>query len=243
MRKFILLGGTGFVGTEIAKQLTSLGIAVASISRSGTMPRFLKPHTWAKEIEWVRADNQLQISELNNEADVLICLVGSPPLPTVSTAAYIRQLHQNSHPNIQAIQQAMGTDIKQLVVLGAHLPKVIDGDRFAYAKGKRLCLEAAEAFAESRQTRGSVVLQPTAIFGTRHTANGMAINLGATMKPFSKLQGLLPTRIQKFLPEQFVSVEAVAKMTVRAALDETYAGKFSIISNQEIANTTVSRSD
>lgn len=233
-RKAVLIGGNGFVGTEVVKRLVEKEWTPLCVSRSGHKPRHLENQAWADNAKWLSASDSVAVSAGFLGAEVLVCLVGSPPLPTFSQKAYAQQLKQNSEPNLEAISRAMESSVLQLVVLGAHLPRIMDCDRFAYAKGKRLCLDAAKTFAASSETKGAAVLQPTAIYGTRHTAEGKAIKLETLMSPLSKLQGMMPDPIQRLLPEQLVSVEAVADMVVRAALDEKYRETFTLISNDDI---------
>ena len=58
----------------------------------------------------------------------------------------------------------------------------------AQADGKRDAEAAAEAFATGG--RGACVVKPTAVYGTRHTANGSPIYLAPMLAPVSYRGGV-----------------------------------------------------
>ncbi|MDB4512309.1 NAD(P)-dependent oxidoreductase [Arenicella sp.] len=232
--KVILYGGNGFVGTAIAEELVHQGVAAVCVSRTGAMPVHLKDAEWAQQVAWIRGDALKSDLNLFDGATAVVTLIGSPPVPTFSKDAYAKQLATNSEPNLAVIEATGASPVKRLVVLGAHLPKVIRTDKFAYAKGKRLCYEAAQQFAQVSEQHTAVVLQPTAIYGVRFDEDGKATNVAAAMKPIARLQSLLPSSVSRYLPETLVSVRAVANAAVNACLNLEYLGKFSEISNQQI---------
>ncbi|MBX2847375.1 MAG: NAD(P)-dependent oxidoreductase [Acidiferrobacterales bacterium] len=229
--KVVLFGGNGFVGIAIAEELVHQGITPICVSRSGAMPNHLAQSDWAEQAEWIQGDALEPDIELFNDAIAAVTLIGSPPVPTFSRAAYQRQLAINSEPNLAVIKAMQESPVERLVVLGAHLPRMLLTDKFGYAKGKRLCAEAAQAFVEKSETHSAVVLKPTAIYGTRYNSSGKAVNLGLAMKPIANLQSKLP---KKYLPETLVSVQAVAIAAVDACCNQAYQGKFTVLSNQEI---------
>lgn len=229
--KIVLFGGNGFVGTAIAEELIHQGITPVCVSRTGSMPMYLNQTEWAEEAEWIQGDALDPDPRLFNDVLAVVTLIGSPPVPTFSKLAYQKQLAMNSEPNLAVIRATAETNVKRLVVLGAHLPEMIQTDKFAYAKGKRLCEEAAQEFADKFDQHTAVVLKPTAIYGVRHNSSGRPINIGLAMKPIANLQSMLP---KKYLPETLVSVHAVANATVNACLNQSLAGQFSVITNQQI---------
>ena len=232
--KIVLFGGNGFVGTAIAEELVHQNIEVVCVSRTGSMPIYLQNVEWAQKVNWVKGDALKPDADLLNGASAVISLIGSPPVPTFSKGAYQQQLAMNSEPNLAVIEATKKSSVTRLVLLGAHLPNLVKTDKFAYAKGKRLCEEAAVEFANSLENRTAIVLKPTAIYGVRHSQSGKPINIGAVMKPIASLQTMLPNAARQYLPETIVSVKAVASAAVNACLDDEFVGKFSVISNQQI---------
>lgn len=232
--KIVLFGGNGFVGTAIAEQLIDRELSVVCVSRRGSMPIHLQDTKWAQQVEWRQGDALKPDLDLFDDALAIVTLIGSPPVPTFSNEAYAKQLTANSEPNLAVIEAAKSSSVKRLVLLSAHLPSLANTDKFAYAKGKRLCQAAARDFADSSEQHTAIVLKPTAIFGVRHSTSGKSINIGAVMKPIARLQSMLPNGVSQYLPETLVSVQAVASAAVNACLNQDLAGKFSVINNQQI---------
>lgn len=234
--KIIVFGGNGFVGTSVAKNLVGQGVNTVCVSRSGSRPAHLATDApWAVQVQWQTGDATSPDHSLLKSATAVVALIGSPPLPTFTKRAWQQQLYMNSEPSIQVINAAQQCGVPRVVVLGAHLPWLLHTDYFAYAKGKRLSFEAAQNFANAEQAHAAVVIQPSAIYGTRYTRSGKAINLASVMRPLARLQNALPAMINRVLPEPFVSVDAVAQCVVDACLADQYAGKFSVIADAQIA--------
>jgi nucleoside-diphosphate-sugar epimerase len=222
--KVIIYGGNGFVGTHVAKRLSLANAKVVAVSRKGNFPKHLHEEDWAKRVSWKKGDANQPDMELLATCDVMVCLVGSPPIPTFNADAYEQQLFMNGTANVSAIEAAGKAGIKRLVLLGAKIPESIQGDRFAYAKGKRLSLEAALKFSELSKEHQATILQPGGIYGTRHTAGGMPIPINWVLAPLAKI-----------IPSQLVSVDRVADRIADAALcanSDTVA--FSVIANSHI---------
>lgn len=222
--KIAVYGGNGFVGTHVAEQLASRNICTVCLSRSGHKPVHLKDADWSESVRWCKGDASQPDTELLSSVTTLISLVGSPPLPTFSQEAYEHQMFINGTTNVNAINAAAETGVKRLVVLGAKVPFPFNSDRFAYAKGKKMALEAATAFADLSEDHSAVVLQPGVIFGTRYLKSGKPLALGTFLNPISKI-----------MPWQLISVERVASRIVDAALsEEPYQGKLTILPHKEI---------
>jgi len=232
--KIVLFGGNGFIGSAIAPKLLARGITPVIVSRKGTLPAHLIDTPWAKEAIWKAGDAAFPDARWYKDAIASICLIGSPPIPTFSKKPFEKQLYNNSRPNIGAIRGTREAGVKRVVILGAHIPSLLDTDGFGYALGKRQCMEAAEDFASGSMKRGAVVLQPFGLYGTRYNKQGEAIDLEKYLAPISRIQAKLHPTIRKFTPKQLVSVEAVAESAINACLEEEFTGRFSIISNEEI---------
>lgn len=231
--KIVLFGGNGFVGTAIAEELVASNAQVVCVSRTGVMPAQLKNQAWAEQVEWHQGDALHPEHAVFDDAQAVVALVGSPPIPTFSKRAFENQLMMNSEPNLAVIKALTDSNTRRLVLLSAHIPKVMQTDKFAYAKGKRLCEEAAEQFANRSADHTAIVLKPSGIYGVRYTKAGKPINLAVIMRPIAALQGGLPDSISQFLPESLVSIKAVAKVAARSCLDDQ-KGVYKIINNNDI---------
>ena len=230
----LIFGGNGFVGTEVARILAEKAIPVICVSRTGTMPLHLSQQSWAQKVRWQQGDAKQPDAEVFHNARAVVTLIGSPPLPTFSQRAYDQQVFINGALNTRVIESASHAGISKIVVLGAHLPTLLQTTKFGYFVGKQASLDAARSFALQSAGHTAIVLQPTAIYGKRHRADGTEIAIDNIMRPIARLQQSLPAKIAKWLPEPLVAVEQVATMVVHAILDQTYADKFTVISNQHI---------
>lgn len=225
--KVVIYGGNGFVGTRVAQALSQLNTCTVCLSRTGHKPLHLKDDKWSERVRWCKGDASDADQQLLASADVLICLVGSAPLPTLSKQAYAQQLFMNGTTCVNAIESAAQAGIKRVVLLGAKIPLPLRTDFFAYSKGKNLALEAARKFAQLSDQHSAIVLQPGAIYGKRHLSNGRVVPLDWFMGPLAKI-----------MPWQFISVDAVAKKIAHAATElAPYEGTFTLISNSQIRSS------
>ncbi len=198
-QRIAIYGGNGFVGTHIAEKLNQSDFCVLCLSRTGHKPVHLRDAQWSEKVRWCEGDASKPDTKMLESAQVLVCAVGSPPVPTFSKEAYETQVHANGTTNVNAIHAAGKAGIKTLVLINAKLPKLMQRDSFGYAKGKRLSEEAALEFAELSDEHRVLILKPGMVFGTRHTASGKAIPLGAVFGPMSKV-----------MQSQFTSVNSIA---------------------------------
>lgn len=220
----VIYGGNGFVGTRVAKLLSSQQVNTVCVSRSGHRPLYLKNEKWSESVRWCAGDASDPCTKLLGTASAIITLVGSPPLPTWSQTAYQEQLFMNGNVNVEAIQAASEAGVKRAVLLSAKIPSILQSNRFAYAKGKRLAEQAAKNFAAISSEHTAVVIQPSIIVGRRYLKDGKAIPLDVLMGPAARL-----------LPSRFVLIERVAARIVDAALAETpYAGEYTEIPSEQI---------
>lgn len=223
-KRIIVYGGNGFVGTHVAEQLVARGARVTCASRSGLRPVNLANSDWADSVEWIKSDAGKADPALLSNFEIMISSIGSPPLPTFSQPAYDKQLSINGTCNVKAIESGARAGIKRLVLVGAKIPKFLQGDSFAYAKGKRIALEAAQTFSTLSDEHRATVVQPGAIFGTRYTPSGTKIPLGVIMGPAAKLFG-----------SQLIAVEKLAKRIVDSSLSpSSNRSPFELIKHADI---------
>lgn len=222
----LVFGGNGFVGCEIMQRLAELDIPCTSVSRSGERPAHLKQQAWAEQVNWLQGDAAKPDPEWFSECSVVITLVGSPPVPTFSDEAYQRQVFMNGITNKTVIEHAAAAGIKNVVLMSADIPKVLQKQGFGYYVGKQLAIDAALQFAEGSGERRISVLKPSSIYGTRHTKGGTGLPLSPFMYPMSKAIQALPQSMRNHLMAAPVSVAQVAEVALSEGLntDPEYTG-------------------
>lgn len=221
--KVAIYGGNGFVGTHIAKALSSKGISVVCLSRTGHKPIHLVDEAWSEQVRWCKGDASSPSLDCLKQVDIVISAVGSPPLPTFSQEAFDKQLFANGTTNVTLIESALEAGIKKIVIIGANIPWPLNRDSFAYAKGKRMTFEAAEKFSQHSSEHFALVLQPGAVIGKRYTSNGKVIPLDTFLGPVGAI-----------LPGQVVNVERIANRIAHELLVPPVTPNFKVIKNREI---------
>jgi nucleoside-diphosphate-sugar epimerase len=147
-KKIVIYGGTGFVGSKVAEVLSASQAKVVCVSRKGDKPSHLQNAEWADSIDWIKGDAGHPDSQQLSDCTTLISLVGSPPIPTLSDKAYQQQLYTNGITNSTVIKKAGIEGVSQVILLGAKIPSFLNKNWFAYAKGKKLGIEAAKKFSD-----------------------------------------------------------------------------------------------
>lgn len=233
----LVYGGNGYVGSRVLELASKTGAHCISVSRSGVAPAHLLATQpgWLAEVSWVVGDAAEPDPELIAWADVVICLVGSPPVPTFSKTAFDQQLMMNGACNSEPIRAAQAAGVSRVVLLSAHIPSLLCSDKFAYYLGKQQAMEAAHAYAGASPDHSVTVLRPSAIYGTRHTRSGRPVPLGLLMAPISWLMKFMPRALTRILPESPVDLDTVAEAIVNAAMGPKRLG-VTVIENQQLVN-------
>ena len=222
--KVLIYGGNGFVGTHIAKLLSQEDLSVVCLSRSGHKPLHLHDQAWSKSVRWCADDASKPDTALMESADCVIILVGCAPLPTFSKAAFNKKLHNNGTAPARAIKEAARAGVRHIILMGAQIPSLLNKDWFAYAKGKKIALNAAKEFVESHPDNSAVVIQPSAIYGKRYLLSGKLIPLDLLLSPFARI-----------LPSKFVNVEKVAECATQSIIKRgTHSIGFKLIKHENI---------
>jgi nucleoside-diphosphate-sugar epimerase len=233
--RLLVYGGSGYVGAKVLELAVQRGAQCVSVSRTGQIPVHLKQQqaSWVDQVTWVAGDACQPELELFADVDVVISLVGSAPVPTFSKSAFQQQVVLNGSANCAVIEAAQQQGVNNLVLMSAHIPKLMQSQRFGYFVGKQLALQAAKRFSEISAEHTATVLCPSAIYGTRHTAGGLAIPLAPLMGPVAWIMGLLPQSIVRVLPESPVSLHRVACSVVEFALSHPAPG-LTVVENQQL---------
>jgi nucleoside-diphosphate-sugar epimerase len=224
MKKIVVFGGNGFVGTRVCEKLIAQGCDVTCVSRSGTMPEQLVGSAWANKVDWQRGDASKPDVSLLQQCDVLISVIGAPPIPSVTKKGYARSVFTNGTTNATVIDAAGDAGILRVVLLGAKIPSFLRASWFGYAEGKRIALQAAQRFSTLSNQHAASVVQPGGIFGKRHTQSGREIPIDWIMKPLSKL-----------MPSQLISVDRVAQCISEIAVGKrAQENSFAVIEHGQI---------
>ena len=243
-KRLMIFGGTGFVGSAIAREAAKRGLLVQCVTRGGDAPAHLKDEPWASSVTWLRGDalDPSSYKEHMRGADAVITSVGRLPFPNLSHEDIVRD---NGETNVTPAKCAKEVGVDRLVVIGASVPPIpgvgwgISPTSGVYAAGYAAGKAMAEAHARDEFVgaghggRGAAVLKPGPVSGTRITSSGSKIPLWAAMGPMAAVMNALPlpAGMKQMTP---VSVDNVARAAVTAATDESYAGKFTQISNAEL---------
>lgn len=229
-QRVVVVGGSGFVGSTIMERLVEQGHFAVSVSRSGAVPPHLTKTDWAGDASkcaWVSGD-VLKPDSLDaplTGANAVVVTIGSPPVPTFNAADEETQRQMNGDSNVNAIKACERAGVPRVVMLGAAMPAWSPA---GYLLGKTQATQYARNFVAELPTRSATILQPGAIYGTRHTAGGTPIPLWVAMQPVSVLHRFLgtpltalankfPWALKGLADSPFVDVAKVANLAVKAA--------------------------
>ena len=233
--RLLVYGGNGFVGSKVLELAATRGAICTSVSRSGKIPaqlERLRP-SWLSNVTWTAGDALHPDPSQVASADAIVCLVGSPPLPTFNQRAFEQQVMINGSANSAVIAEAQRQGVKRLVLLSAHIPALMRSSRFGYYVGKQQAGEAAADYAKASVDNAATVIYPSAIYGKRYTGGGTAVPLGVFMSPVAWVMRCLPMAVSQFLPESPVRVQQVATSVVDAAMAAERRGLM-VVENQDL---------
>ncbi|KAL6556553.1 hypothetical protein OROGR_005841 [Orobanche gracilis] len=168
--KLLVLGGNGFVGSHICKEALNHGLAVASLSRSGSA---LIQESWASNVIWHQGNLSSTDSwkdALKGVTSIISCVGG------FGSNAEMYKI--NGTANMNAIRAASKEGVKRFVYISAADFGLVNYLLKGYYEGKR----AAETEILTRYPYGGVILRPGFIYGTR-SVGSMKLPLGVIGSP------------------------------------------------------------
>ena len=88
----MIFGGTGFVGSAIAREAARRGLLVQCVTRGGDAPAHLRSEPWAASVTWLRGDalDPGTYAEHMRGADAVITSVGRLPFPHLTRDVIVR---------------------------------------------------------------------------------------------------------------------------------------------------------
>ena len=175
-KRLMIFGGTGFVGSAIAREAAKRGLLVQCVTRGGDAPAHLKDEPWASSVTWLRGDalDPSSYKEHMRGADAVITSVGRLPFPNLSHEDIVRD---NGETNVTPAKCAKEVGVDRLVVIGASVPPIpgvgwgISPTAGVYAAGYAAGKAMAELHARDEFVgaghggRGAAVLKPGPVSG------------------------------------------------------------------------------
>mmetsp|Transcript_35692 Transcript_35692/g.87835 ORF Transcript_35692/g.87835 Transcript_35692/m.87835 type:complete len:257 (-) Transcript_35692:238-1008(-) len=239
--RVVVFGGTGFVGSAIAREAVRRGLAVTSVTRGGAPPAHVASQEWSNEVQWKQGD-ALEPDSFKQHlegAAAVITAVGCLPLPSLTHDEVVRA---NGETNVMPGKMAKEAGVPRLVMVGASIPSFVPGMSFGmntskglftagYKVGKEQAEAYAKEFADPATGAGAVVLKPGGVSGTRYVGT-TPLPLWMAMSPVSMLLRNFPLdAVAELSP---TPVENLARAAVTAATSGDYAGAFTVIENLNI---------
>uniref|UniRef100_A0A7S0MZM9 NAD(P)-binding domain-containing protein n=1 Tax=Pyramimonas obovata TaxID=1411642 RepID=A0A7S0MZM9_9CHLO len=231
--KIVVLGGNGFVGSEVCKEALQQGMTVVSINRSGP-PSINEP--WVDRVDWVNADVFDESSwsyTLPGAAAVISCIGGF-----ATTAADMERICGDA--TIAGVGAAVAAGVPRFVFVSVHDYNIPDflKDQSGYFSGKK----RAEDAVLLQFPEGGAVLRPGFIYGSRLVPQlGVTVPLNLVGEPVQKIlsladqsplgalaEALKPLPASDVLLAPPVSVESVAATALKCISDPSMVGVIDI---------------
>ena len=214
----VVLGGNGFVGSRVVRELVLHGDKVTSISKSGGRPdTSILSDDLANKATWLKADPSKDKLDLKG-ADAVVSCIGAIGFDD-ELVRYV-----NGDVNIAAVQQAKTQDVKRFVYVSVSslVPEALGTVLPAYFEGKA----AAEASVKSNFGTSGYLIKPSFIYGgdaftvspPRVPAGyGSFIDAVLSSPPIRLLASVSPPILKVALVNP-VSVDNIARATASASL-------------------------
>ncbi|CAI5467205.1 unnamed protein product [Closterium sp. Yama58-4] len=219
--KVLVLGGSGFVGSAVAKAAADRGIDVVSLSRSGRSS--ISNETWANSVIWETGDVfSANWPVLLKDVTVVVSCIGG-----FGTDEQMERI--NGDATVVAVDAAKDSGVRKFVFVSVHDYNLPDfAKENGYFNGKK---RAETAVLDAFPNTG-VVLRPGFIYGKRRVTGGVEVPLDLIGQPLEKLLSatkditklLSPLPASDLLLAPPVDVADLASVAVRAVVDDSIAG-------------------
>uniref|UniRef100_A0AAV1TFZ9 NAD(P)-binding domain-containing protein n=1 Tax=Peronospora matthiolae TaxID=2874970 RepID=A0AAV1TFZ9_9STRA len=216
--RLLVVGGSGFVGSNVLQRAVQKGIEVRSLNRSGK-PQW-QDVPWIDQVDWRSGSvfNEEDLAEAVDGVTGVISTVGA-----FGSQEFMEKMCGDA--TIQVARAAQKSGVERFVFVsnsrvGSCYPSWLP--LYGYYHGK----ERAEAVVQASFPSTGVVLRPGFIYGWRRTAKGQGIPLqlvGAPVSMLARNLGAVSTALGyvPFIGEEMqaaIPVDAVAKAAVLSAI-------------------------
>lgn len=207
--KLLVLGGTGFIGSQVARIATEEGHEVVAVARSGR-PAGTAP--WIDRVEWVRG-NALRPEDWRDHLAGCKTVLHCIGIVRENPSEGITFERVNGDSVEMAAFEAERAGVERFVLLSASQAPPFVSDRFLEAKRRG-------EQALHRSSMRHFILRPTFVYGPNRS---LSLLPGLVLQAASRLPGVSRPALR---------VEQVATAAVRCATDLDYEG---VVSPENIA--------
>lgn len=206
LKRVIVFGGRGFVGSSICRELARRKIPVLSVSRSCAGER-VEGVQHQGGIDALKPDSYRSLLE---GAIAVVATIGEPPWTEKTGGTKERAVQMNGLTNVTVLREASLQQVPSVVVVSATMPtwNLIAG----YREGKEMMETEARQYPETSglgSTGCTVqILKPGVVMGTRYVGR-LPIPLWLILLPVRWLMQLfsgVSMRLEKAMPNLFGGV-------------------------------------
>jgi len=200
MKKIVVFGGRGFVGSNFIKEALKRNVEVISVSRSLPSTKEAIDKVTYAQADALNPEAVDKIFQDYTDVTGVFVSIGSPPLPFVDKNY---QIKMNGDTCVNIIDAADKVNVPRCVLINAAMPSwAPNGYRF----GKELASKRAQKYNENGS--GALIIRTPAVSGIRW-ASGIPIPLNIFLWPLRFLFGNFQSifgRLEAWIPGLFWNV-------------------------------------
>merc|ERR1719394_1590872 len=181
MKRVLVFGGRGLVGSNICKEAVLRNFKVVSLSRNIPPLSLQIPGVEYATVDALDATAvEKSFGEYENVSGV-VCSIGSPPVPWADKDF---QIQMNGDSNVNVLKAAEAAGVPKVVLANASMPQWVPS---GYLMGKQMAEAQAKKYNGSG--RGALIMKLPAVSGTRYLDSGLPIPLWIFFAPLRFLFG------------------------------------------------------
>ena len=187
MRRVLVVGGSGFLGSRVLAAASKHGLKVASVSRGGA-PAWASSSSELAGVEWLRGDMSVEADAARavEGCDAVVSCLGS-----FADFSYDGMRRENGAANVRIVEAAAAAGVRRFGYVSAEFIAPVDHPRLlgGYYAGKR---DAESAVAAHFGSAGYIV-RPPVVYGARRVGS-VTLPLGAVFGPMAVAFSTPPVR-------------------------------------------------